>query len=241
MSLRDFPAEGSSRSPAHTHPHMGEPVIVSVHVPKCAGTSFRHVLESMYGPRLWANYGAVFVRAQAGPGSVPDGTRAIHGHFMADAFDTVLPDCQRITWVRHPVERVVSNYHHFLRSPDMRDDCCRILHERRLTLSEFAELDWMRNEATRYLAGKPLSDFAAVGITERFEESLAWMATVLRWPAPPSAPRSNVNPMRLDRHYALSARQREYLSYLNAADLAWYQEAVELLEARRTELVTRAA
>jgi hypothetical protein len=219
----------------------GAAPLVSVHVPKCAGTSFRQVLERIYGAQLWPNYGAVFVRAQAVAGCVPPGTAAIHGHFLADAFDDVLPGRDLVTWVRHPVERVVSNYYHFLRSPDLRDDCCRELYERRLSLCEFAELDWMRNETTRYLAGKPLAEFAAVGIAERFAESLEVMARTLRWPELPAVPRANVNPARTTDHYALSRREREYLGYLNAADLAWYEEAVVALEDRQAALASRVA
>jgi hypothetical protein len=219
----------------------GVPRIVSVHVPKCAGTSFRHVLETIYGPRLWPNYGRVFVREQAQPGCVPEDAVVIHGHFMADAFDEVLPRRRLITWVRHPVERVVSNYYHFLRSPDMRDDCCRVLHEKGLTLTQFAELDWMRNEATRYLARKPLEEFAAVGIAERFADSLEIMAHALHWPSVPVAPRANVNPSRQADHYELSDEERGYFGYLNSADLAWYGEAVVVLEDTLADLATRVA
>ncbi len=217
------------------------PKIVSVHVPKCAGTSFLRVLESIYGPRLWPNYGRVFVREQAQPGCVPADAMVIHGHFMVDAFDDLLPQRRLITWVRHPVERVVSNYYHFLRSPDMRDDCCRVMHEKRLGLIQFAELEWMRNEATRYLGGKPLDEFTAVGIAERFEDSLEMMAHALNWTEIPPAPRDNVNPVRLADQYELTDDVRGYLGYLNSADLAWYGEAVVALEDNLAELATRVA
>ena len=66
------------------------------------------------------------------------------------------PDRELITWVRHPVERVVSNYYHFLRTPDMRDDCCRALYEGKLSLSQFADLEWMCNASSRYFVGKSI-------------------------------------------------------------------------------------
>ena len=131
-------------------------MIISVHIPKCGGTSFRHVLRDIYGESLWLNYGAIFSQPQAAPGLIPGGTRCIHGHFLGDAFDELVPRPRLVTWLRHPVERVVSNYYHFLRSPDPRDTCCRDLIEKGLSLEQFAELDWMRNEATRYMAGKPV-------------------------------------------------------------------------------------
>ncbi len=205
-------------------------MVISVHIPKCAGTSFRHVLASHYGSRLWLNYGTVFSRTDYRPEAVPDTTACIHGHFFADAFDDAPRQARYITWVRHPVDRVVSNYHHFLRSPDMRDDCCRQLHEQRLTLRDFAELDWMRDEATRYLAGKPLAAFAFVGIAERFEDSLGIFANRFGWPTPDAAPRVNTNPERPPAGYALPEADYAHILALNARDFAWYQAALTRLD-----------
>jgi hypothetical protein len=104
-------------------------MLISVHIPKCAGTTFHHLLRATHGRGLWLNYGTAFTRAEAREGLVPTGTDCIQGHFLADTFRDLLPTARLITWVRDPVERVVSNYHHCRRSPDLRDSCCRALHE----------------------------------------------------------------------------------------------------------------
>ncbi|MBC7367529.1 MAG: sulfotransferase family 2 domain-containing protein [Undibacterium sp.] len=214
-------------------------MIISVHVPKCAGTSFRHVLAELYGDALWLNYGAIFSREQFRADVVPAQATCIHGHFFADAFDSFVSaeSSKLVTWVRHPVDRVVSHYYHFLRSPDMRDDCCCALYERGLKLIEFAELDWMRNEATRYLAGKSIEQFAFVGVAERFEESLSVFADDLGWPLSLEVPRVNTNPDRKTASYELSADDYEQIINLNTLDLMWYRRAVERLE---RQLMTRA-
>jgi hypothetical protein len=216
-------------------------MLISVHVPKCAGTSFRHVLQALYGDGLWSNYGAIFTRANAKTGIVPHHTRCIHGHFFADAFDELYPQGRLITWVRDPVDRVVSNYYHFLRNPDMRDGCCRALFEQRLSLRRFAEMDWMRNEATRYLAAKPVEDFAFVGIAERFTESLSVFGPTFGWSPHLPSPRVNVNPVRRDEHYSLSPDDQAYLRSLNSRDLAWYQQANARLDHALLEMAQRAA
>jgi hypothetical protein len=208
-------------------------MLVSVHIPKCAGTSFRHILRDVYGEALWLNYGNIFVRAQARAELVPRGTRCIHGHFFADAFDDILPRRRLITWLRHPVERVTSNYHHFLRSPDMRDDCCRVLYERKLTLLQFAELDWMRNEASRYLAGKPLSDFAFVGIAEQFSESLDAFGRQFGWTPGIATRRDNTNPDRTTERYTLPEADYEEIAQLNEADMELYEQALAGLPSRQ--------
>jgi hypothetical protein len=216
-------------------------MLISVHIPKCAGTSFRHILQGLYEERLWLNYGTAFVRASARAEMIPVGTECIHGHFFADTFDDVVPERQLITWLRDPVERVVSNYYHFLRSPDLRDDCCRAVLERQLTLREFAELEWMRNLATRYFAGRQLDDFVFVGIAERFLESLHVFGSTIGWPAPLPVPRDNTNPARLTERYEISTRDYDFIRSLNALDFLTYERAVARLDREVIPRAPRAA
>lgn len=208
-------------------------MIVSVHVPKSAGTSFRHVLDAIYGPAAWYNYGTIFTRDQARAELVPPGTRLIHGHFMGDSFDDLFPERELITWVRDPVERVVSNYYHFLRAPDMRDDTCRAVHEQKLGLRAFADLDWMQNLTSRYLAHKPVADFKFVGIAERFAESLEQYSAAFGFRRDLQFPRVNTNPDRQTDHYPLAPEDHAYIAERNAADLDWYRQAEAGLEAFR--------
>jgi|SRR5271165_1919074 len=210
-------------------------MIVSIHVPKCAGTSFKRVLADICGARIWYNYGTIFSREQARAELVPPGTNFIHGHFIADAFDDLFPRRRLVTWVRHPVERLVSNYQHFLRSPDMRDDCCRAVHERKLSLRQFADLEWMRNETGRYHAGKPVEDFAFIGITERFGESIGRFCRIFGYRDPRRIPRENLNPDRTTELYSLSPEDFAYILERNGADLAWYEQALERHEGEMGE------
>jgi Sulfotransferase family len=205
-------------------------MIISVHVPKCAGTSFRSVLGDVCGARIWYNYGTIFSRDQARPELVPPGVNFIHGHFLADAFDDLYPGSRLVTWVRHPVERLVSNYRHFLRTPDMRDDCCRALHERKLSLCEFADLDWMQNEASRYLAGKPVEDFEFIGVSERFGESVSQFCETFGFREPAKIPHENANPGRMSERYELTRAEWEHILRRNSADLAWYNKAMLRLD-----------
>jgi hypothetical protein len=218
-------------------------MIISIHVPKCAGTSFRNVLQKIFGRRLWSNYGTVFTREQARPDLVPVNTVCIHGHFFADAFSDLYPQARLITWIRHPVERVLSNYHFFRRHPEVNDGCCQALHQRKLSVREFADLDWMRNETTRYLAGRPLSDFDFVGVTERFSDSLGVfesefglrppaVRTTPGWPGSQGRriPWENSNPERTSPVYPLSPEDHAYILRRNLADYHLYEEAVQRLE-----------
>jgi hypothetical protein len=215
-------------------------VIISVHIPKCGGTSFRRVLQEIYGEAVWLNYGAIFSQPQASLGLLPRGIRCIHGHFLGDAFDELVPQPRLVTWLRHPVERVVSNYHHFLRNPDMRDACCRELYDGRLSLEAFAELDWMRNEATRYMAGKSAESFEFIGILERFRESLRVFGETFNVSVPVEPPRENVNPARTGETYALSTQTYAHILGLNMRDLVAYDLANAVLDRRVVRKVPRA-
>ena len=200
-------------------------ILISVHIPKCAGTSFRTTLRSCYRERLWENYGRVFSREQARPGMVPAGTRCIHGHFLADTFDGLFPQRELITWLRHPVERVVSTYYHFLRTPDLRDHCCRALYEHQLSLREFAELDWMRDTASRYAADKVGSDFAFIGIVEQFEESLFRFHAQFGGLTELPTPKNNVNPARSLSGNRVTPADRAHILARNEQDHRWYEQA----------------
>ena len=154
----------------------------------------------------------------------------MHGHFLRDAFDSVVPPPRFMTWVRHPVDRVVSNYYHCMRSPDLRDDCCRRLHEEKLSLLASAELDWMQNLATRYLAGKAIEAFDFVGIAERSDESRPLLGRAFGWATPPCGPRENTNPDRVTPSYPLSPADYNHLLALNQLDLKFYRTAIARLD-----------
>ena len=201
-------------------------MIISVHIPKCGGTTFQNILQDIYGKRrVWLNYTANLSEGRPPATAVPWLTRCIHGHFLSDAFDRTLPGAELITWLRHPVERVVSNYYHFFRHPDMANPCYRELRGRNLSLGDFAALPAMRNEATRYLAGKPAAAFRFIGITERFNESLQVFGATFGVRLPPARPRENVNPDRAAENYQISPALHDRILALNLADLALYHAA----------------
>ena len=112
----------------------------------------------------------------------------------------------------------------------MRDDCCRALYEKKLNLRQFAELDWMRNEATRYLANKSVADFAFIGIAERFNESLRVFVEKFSCSSEVAAPFVNINPERTTPNYDLTKEDYQYILELNASDLTWYQQAMARLD-----------
>lgn len=76
-------------------------MIISVHVPKCGGMSFLSTLRQVF---------TVHVENFEAFGEIPDGTTCIHGHFQSNKYDSKYPEIQKITWIREPILRIISNY-----------------------------------------------------------------------------------------------------------------------------------
>ena len=89
----------------------------------------------------------------------------------------------------------------------------------------------MRNEITRYLAGKPLRAFKFIGITGScLAESLRLFGGIFGLSVPGSPPRENVNPHWRGTGYQIPDWLHAHLEALNAEDLASYALATVELE-----------
>ncbi|BBK34724.1 sulfotransferase family protein [Stella humosa] len=94
-------------------------MFVSIHIPKTAGTMLGYVFDFGSGRRiLWdydqgyANARTIEPRLLANLDFVRHWFWGIHGHFLYSKYAEALPDARYIACVRHPVDRVVSQYRH---------------------------------------------------------------------------------------------------------------------------------
>jgi hypothetical protein len=91
-----------------------DPLLISMHMEKCGGTSLDRLLR--------AEYGDGFFLYDPGPPEAPrkqdypPGVRCLHGH-MFHGLHAEFPDraCHYITLLRDPVERYLSNFEHLRR------------------------------------------------------------------------------------------------------------------------------
>ncbi|MEM7717849.1 MAG: sulfotransferase family 2 domain-containing protein [Pseudomonadota bacterium] len=213
-------------------------MILSVHIRKCAGTSLRDSLKAAFGPRVLFDYGDHIgsswptslarrkqrqTAAQANAAGLRTAYDLIHGHFYRRKYSFLGDGHASITMLRDPVERVLSNYHYLKRRPDRRNPDALIVNALGFSLTEFARHPDNRNMQSQVLETSDLSEFAAVGLVERYEESLAAFSTVCGVSLAAGPPQNVNQGGRSD--YVLSAAERAVIENNNLADLRLYDVA----------------
>jgi hypothetical protein len=214
-------------------------LIVSIHVPKTGGETFRDVLEEMTDRHLQRDYGdrplsPLTIRqrlrlATSRPHLEP-GTRAVHGHFIATKYWRHYPEARYMAWFREPVERLASHYHYWKRKPDRQNPTCRRLIEEDLSLEAFAALPEMRDVQARFLGEVPPERLAFVGLTERYAASMDLFRRAFYPALATENERTNANPERDGDHYDLDPPVRATIERLNAADVKLYAAATSRFE-----------
>jgi len=168
--------------------------IISVHIPKTAGTTFGQILAQVYGDAQVLFDNPQLDRVGELPIIEPH-IRAIHGHFPVGKYAGHFPWAKRIVWLRHPIDRLLSHYF-FLKSFSMvhnDDPIHRLVLEKQISVVEFAQQVGMFNVLAGFTYGLPLTDFYFVGIQEFLMEDLAELKTMLGW-CEFSVAMFNVNP-----------------------------------------------
>jgi len=222
-------------------------MLVSVHLPKTAGSSFGQVLSGHFGAALRHDYADFPLHAPAWKrcsaalgytltgGRVPPDVRCIHGHFLPLKYRWLRDPNEPVrfvTWLRHPVERLVSHYYFWLDHPELADDAP--LHQQMLeenwSLERFCLAPSLRNSYGRFLWGFPPRHFDFIGITEHFDSDLQDFSR--RFLGNPTAPPRINTGRAAARRNALSPSRRRQVENFHHRDMALYEWACQRREAR---------
>jgi len=231
-------------------------MIISVHVPKTAGTTFKKVLQKVYTEEeIFFDYphrGLIRNRMLTQDRA---NIKVIHGHFPGNKYEGKYPAAKKIIWLRNPIERLISHYF-FWKSwqtlTSSETECAASLDfpykkekssgkkDEKLTIIQFAEKPEMQNLlAINFIKNQKLTDFYFIGIQERFEEDIAQLRHLLNWPHI-ELESKNKNPY--PEYNALLQQllsQKETIAKiaaLNQQDLELYREALSLRERRTKSL-----
>ena len=153
-------------------------LIVSVHIPKTGGVTFREALGELAAGRLVHDYedrplaprsrwrvAARALPARRAPGGDARRARALRRERSTGA---VHPDARFVTWFRDPIERLISHFHYWQREPDPEEPdlpapARRAPHARRVR----ARCPRCATSTRASSAACPVERFAFVGLTER--------------------------------------------------------------------------
>ena len=217
--------------------------LVSVHLPKTAGTSLCETLKQYFGSDLALDYDAPPMQAQRWGREwhairsglcirrcTNAGAKVVHGHFLPVKYWFALAGkhARYVTWLRDPVERVISHYHYWWRDyagDDPRQPLRnRMLHED-WSLERFCLGPEMRNLYSQYLWGFPVKRFDFIGITERYEQDLARFAHRFMW-GTASIVHTLANPSKTGWSYDVDPVFRKRIERHHAADMRLYRWAL---------------
>jgi hypothetical protein len=217
-------------------------MIVSIHIPKTAGKSFQYDLTQVFGDRLLPDYDdwpesttpeatAHNERRRAAmladAGMLTERYDVIHGHFLAGKYAGVFPVTALVTMVRDPYQHAVSTYEHAARSSDIPHPGFHDFKQQRMTLVDFIEA--FPNHQSLYLGGTALEDLAMIGLTERYEQSVALFGAIFSRTMPRAIIRKNVNPAKEGIVYEITPDVRRAVERSRAEDIALYRKAGERL------------
>jgi hypothetical protein len=223
-------------------------VIISVHLPKTAGKSFEAALETRFGSSLLEDYATfpmntpryernrtALEQSLRNAEAEFAGVECIHGHFLPAKYLLLAErrDLTFVTWVRHPVQRLLSNYYYWRRTfePGTAPRLHRKVVEEDWSVERFCLSDEMRNMYGQFLWGFPVENFAFMGITEFYEDDLDYFAG--RWLG------LSVEPKRLnigsapDGEYQVDRALRTRIETFHEQDMELYRRALEKRLARR--------
>ena len=218
--------------------------ILSLHIPKTAGTSFAEILKKVYGETAVQSLHIQPLKEQGdwrviqkGEIITPDQIRGeepvVHGHFHYQVLQKYAPELTErpiITWLRHPVERVASAYRYAdkIYRTELSETHPRlnILNSLKRNLMEYSSIPFNQNLMSKMLSGTALEELFFVGIVEHFEEDLAYLSAKLGWKGYPV-----VHSNRTKRA-PLKPFQEDAIARWNAKDMELYKRAVELRKQR---------
>lgn len=150
--------------------------MIFLHIPKTAGTSFRVSAMQYFGTKsILRDYGRDSKNTSkvimehyylnhdiARLRRIGSKRKFITGHYPATRYKEIFPNSPIVTFLRDPVERVVSEYYHFRKDPGYGK-----------SLKQHYRHKKNQNIQVKSLDGLPLSELDFVGFTESYNASLA--------------------------------------------------------------------
>lgn len=157
-------------------------MFISIHIPKTAGTALAKIFDETSKRRVMYDYGTEWAlkTVRTCPLEVKENQDFIrfyfsylHGHFHYLKYADVFSDSPFITTVRDPVDRVISQYLHILRSGDrINNKNHRLVMDGEINVVGFSKLKYVGDAQWYYLEGRPIKDYDFIFVQEHLTLSL---------------------------------------------------------------------
>lgn len=209
-----------------------------VHIPKTGGTSLRKAIEEKVGEEnSFYDYGPhsevtspLILEQRYKKNSVlgieeclenlSEEWSLICGHTRASIYSSIIDPCNIITFMRNPIDRVVSHYEHLRRHNDYKE-----------SLIEFCEKPHFQNIQSKSLMGYPLELIGFVGITDYFKKSVDIFKT--QYQLEIEALELNQNERKkIKNNYELDKKTIRLIQKNNQEDILLYEKAKKLFETK---------
>jgi hypothetical protein len=161
--------------------------LISIHIAKTGGKSLYGILRNEYGEKLDARTRRVDYfpdkdYSKSLTVRIPDEVRVLHGHLHYSHIEDVcnMYNPKIITWLREPVERVISNYYFMIQRANDDGKKHPQYHKRNHTLLEYAR-DSVPNKMSKCLEGIDLEALYYFGFQESFNDDVKTLAKKLGW------------------------------------------------------------
>jgi hypothetical protein len=229
-----------------------------IHIPKTAGTTFTSIIDAKFSEqdicpaRVWSELTQI-------PREELAKYKLLRGHFYYYIYKFLPRKPVYITMLRNPIERVVSGYEFMRRCRPSRPEGIPT-HEKALlmTLKEYVcdpTVPGIINAQTRHIslnlqrelpdfmhpdwqesAQENLERFAFVGLTERFQDSMALLAYTFGWNPLIEYQNLMVAPKKL-RQEDLEPDVIEAIAERNQLDIGLYQFVEEMFDHRYNQMI----
>ncbi len=207
-----------------------------VHIPKTAGTSFRVAAINYFGHRaVVRDYGESVPETssvvnqhiyQAGDywalyqAMQKSESKMLCGHVPSVKYVAGMGVANIITFLRDPLQRLVSEYQHFVRHLDCKE-----------TFKEFYSRPTMINRQSKALEHVPVQAAGIVALTERYQDSLQLINA--RYGLDIKPLEKNIYRKAVEVPYEVEPEDEQELRELNKKDLDLYALAVALFQQRK--------
>lgn len=228
--------------------------IILLHIPKTAGKSLRKVITKQYkGKKVFYFYPNPTNEQLEGLKQYTneEDIKVLLGHYRYGVHEYVQRPYTYITFLRNPVDQVISHFYHLVRSKKAQH--MKLVSDNK-SLKGFANFEWARNFQTAYITGiydirelekdpgkalalakkRLVEDIYQFGITEKFDESLLLLKESMGW-GNIWYKRFNVAKNRPDKHL-ISEEDLEIIRKNNQLDLELYEFAQPIFEQRISEI-----